>query len=227
MALQADQLEAAEALSKILRSNNTNHAIIGGFALRLLGHNRGTEDVDVEIDFATNTRDQVTQLLTQHDDRFTVQHRKLFFAPTNSSNKVCIETLPLGELGLPRQLRTFTLETCPYLITTMASTEVPILHPAVLILTKIKRCVQLATSTRPQSIVKFHNDCSDITFLLNWLAERDETIDFVGYNSAAVDRLYKAVADIIDYWRQAVKPDLVDLVSRVLERSDREKIMDG
>ncbi|KAI1074772.1 hypothetical protein F5B20DRAFT_595816 [Whalleya microplaca] len=217
MAAQVDQLEAAKALHNILRSNNIDHAVIGGFAVRLLGHNRHTEDVDVEIDFAANMRDQLTQLLSQHDGRFAVQHYKLFFTPTNSNNKVCIETLPLGELGLPRQLRIFTIE----------SSGIPILHPAVLILTKMKRCAQLVTSTRPQSVYKFENDLSDIEFLLNWLAQRNEKIDFVGYNSTTVDRLYKAVEDIADYWRQAGEQDLVDLLDSVLKPSDREQIMDG
>ncbi|KAI1418583.1 hypothetical protein F5Y13DRAFT_184224 [Hypoxylon sp. FL1857] len=212
----ADQLKAAEALSFILRSNNIDHAVIGGFAAVLLGHHRSTQDVDVEIDFAANMRDELVQLLIEQDNRFAVQHRKLLFTPTNSADRVLVETLPLGELGLPRELRIFKLE----------SSEIPILHPAVLILTKMKRAAQLIASTRPLSRAKFHSDCSDITYLLNWLAQRNETVDFVGYKSAAVDRLYKAVIDLLNHWRTTER-DMVDLLDSVLKPSDREKIMDG
>ncbi|KAI1469008.1 uncharacterized protein F4812DRAFT_458531 [Daldinia caldariorum] len=210
----ADQLKAAEALYQ--GSNDITHAVIGGFAAVLLGHNRSTQDVDVEINFAANMRDELVQLLIEQDNRFAVQHRKLLFAPTDSADKVLIETLPLGELGLPRELRIFKLE----------SSEIPILHPAVLILTKMKRAAQLIASTRPLPRAKFHADCSDITYLLNWLAQRDATIDFVGYKSATVDRLYKAVIDLVHHWRTTDR-DMVDLLASVLEPGDREKVMDG
>lgn len=110
-----DQLEAAEALSSILRSHDIDHAVIGGFAVNLLGHHRSTQDIDVEINFAGNMRDELTQLLKQHDKRFAVQHHKLFFTPADSDNMIPVETLPLGELGLPRELRIFKLESCQHL----------------------------------------------------------------------------------------------------------------
>ncbi|KAI1376606.1 hypothetical protein F4677DRAFT_83437 [Hypoxylon crocopeplum] len=213
--LKAEQLEAAQALSDILGTNGIEHAIIGGFALRLLGHNRNTDNVDVEIDFSAITRDQLTQLLTQDDGRFTVEHYKLFFTPTSSDNKIMIETLPMGELGLPRQLRVLKLE----------NSTIPILHPAVLILAKAKRCAQLIDSTRPKSVVTFHSDLSDITFLLRWLEQRNEMIDFVGYQAASVDRLYKAAVDLVKYWRQTEQQDILDLMDSVLEPGDREKLM--
>ncbi|KAI0842807.1 hypothetical protein F5Y06DRAFT_291803 [Hypoxylon sp. FL0890] len=215
MSPRVDQLEATEALSKLLRSFKIDHAIIGGFAVSLLGHRRDTEDVDVVIDLPASMTGQLKQELSKHDDRFAVQHHRLSFKPTDSNDRVLIDSLPLGELGLPRELRIFTVENC----------GIPILHPAVLILTKMKRCVHFINSTRPKSIIKFRNDLADITFLLNWLAERGEKIDFVRYNSPTVDRLYTAVADIAAYWRQAHEDDLVDLLGSVLEPSDCEKIV--
>ncbi|KAL7625832.1 hypothetical protein AAE478_005055 [Parahypoxylon ruwenzoriense] len=208
MAHEAQQREAAQALSDILKSNGIKHAIIGGYAVHLLGHNRKTDDVDVYLDIAVEMRDQLTQLLMQNDSRFVVEHRKLFFTPTNSGNKIPLETLPIGQLGLPRQLRVMQLEHSQHLscILTLLNLEsdfplatIPVLHPAVLILTKIKRCVQFIGSTRPQSVRKFRSDVSDIQSLLNWLVRRNEKIDFVGYHSATVDRLYKAVTDLLNY----------------------------
>ena len=42
--------QAAEAFSRILTEHNLNHAFIGGFALRQLGSERETHDIDVEVD---------------------------------------------------------------------------------------------------------------------------------------------------------------------------------
>lgn len=68
------QIQAATALSTILKKHGIGHAFIGGFALNLLGHQRETEDIDVEID---GTRDEmrgrIAQILTQDDSRFSVE----------------------------------------------------------------------------------------------------------------------------------------------------------
>jgi len=55
------------------------------------------------------------------------------------------------------------------------------LHPGVLIITKIKRWVHIAESTRPQSIQKANSDLSDITFLIRWLVSNDQEVDFESY----------------------------------------------
>ncbi len=41
------QKQAAKALSYILSKHEIGHAFIGGFALNLIGHSRGTTGIDV------------------------------------------------------------------------------------------------------------------------------------------------------------------------------------
>lgn len=42
----SQQVEAARAISNIFEEQGIKHAIIGGYALNLFGHNRNTIDVD-------------------------------------------------------------------------------------------------------------------------------------------------------------------------------------
>ena len=44
------------------------------------------------------------QFLVQGDTWFSIQHHKLFFTPDNSDLHIPVETLPIGELGLPRRV---------------------------------------------------------------------------------------------------------------------------
>lgn len=103
--------------------------------------------------------------------------------------------------------------------------SVPILHPSVLVLTKIKRCVHFIGSSRPLSMSKFRTDIDDIKFLLEWLVKEGQHIDFDDYQAANVDRLYTATKDLVAYWRQKGKSDLVELMEAVLKPADRRKIM--
>lgn len=112
MTPQEAQMQAAQALSDILSEHEVAHAFIGGFAVNVLGHNRATRDVDVEIDVAdaAELRGRISQLLIERDARFSQVNIKLFFTPTNHPElRVPIETLPIGELGLPRRLAVIQL----------------------------------------------------------------------------------------------------------------------
>ncbi|KPM36268.1 hypothetical protein AK830_g10286 [Neonectria ditissima] len=207
---------AAACMSAILEKHAIKHAIIGGSAVSFLGHTRRTLDIDVLIDVKNpeETRGRISQLLIDGDSRFSVEHNKLFF--TSPQGRIPIETLPIGHIGLPRQL----------LVIRPGDGTVPVLHPAVLILTKIKRCVHLIHSTRPQSVTKFHSDVSDINFLMKWLVENEKKVDFVGYQSANVDKLYAATKDLVKHWKETGESEGIELMDLVLEHSDREKIMD-
>ena len=100
-------MQAAQTLSDIFSEHRIAHAFIGGFAVNVLGHNRVTRDVDVEIDVTNSAklRDRIFQLLIKPDTRFSQENLKLFFTPANHPElRVPIETLPIGELGLPCRL---------------------------------------------------------------------------------------------------------------------------
>lgn len=101
---------AAEVLSRILSDNAIRHAFIGGFALRMLEHDRKTDDIDVEVDIlpGEQPREHLIQLILGADSRFSVKALgKLFFTPLeNPDLSVPVETLPVGTLNLPTSLLT-------------------------------------------------------------------------------------------------------------------------
>ncbi|EFQ36248.1 hypothetical protein CGRA01v4_14970 [Colletotrichum graminicola] len=211
--------QAAACVSRILGENQIEHAFIGGFALRMLGHERSTIDIDVEIgiDNAQEMRSLVTRVLRDADSRFVVSHMKLFFVLVgNGQLRVPVETLARGALNLPRQLPVI----CP------GDASVPILLPGVLILTKIKRCTLYIGRTPPQSIAKHLNDVRDIIHLLYWLVNHEQKIDFAAYDAAFPDRLYEAVRKLGNRWVEREQHEDVALLDRVLEDGDKTVIMD-
>ncbi|PNP84047.1 hypothetical protein FNYG_02735 [Fusarium nygamai] len=217
--LPVNMREAAQAFSRILTDNNIEHAFIGGFALNLLGSNRETLDIDVEVamdDAKPNElRPRLVQLLGDTDQRFMISDLKLFFVPNGQDLRVPIETLARGMLGLPRR----------FSILRPGDGAIPILHPGVLILTKMKRSCQYIGSTRPQSMVKFNSDVRDIVYLLHWLQDHGKKIDFISYDAASPERLYDAVRKMRDHWVSKGEETTVQMLDGVLEESDKATIM--
>ncbi|KAK2590066.1 hypothetical protein QQS21_012254 [Conoideocrella luteorostrata] len=214
--LVSQQRAAATSLSTILTQQGINHAIIGGFAVNLLGHTRKTLDIDVEIDNGTRTisemRQQVCQFLSA-DTRFSFVNNKIFFAPPEFPQiSIPIETIPLGELGLPRELS----------VIRPGDGTVPILRPGILILTKIKRCAHLIMSTRPKSLQKFASDVDDIEFIMDWLIDNGGKVDFDGYRAEdqVKERLFTAVKDLVEYWKRTGNEDLVQKMASILQDED-------
>ena len=103
-----DMKVAAEALSKILTENDIKFALIGGFAVYLLGGGRSTLDIDVYVDMdINNIRERFKDIVCTADSRFDVDGLKVFFAPGEGKERIPIETLALGSLGLPRTISVF------------------------------------------------------------------------------------------------------------------------
>lgn len=102
---------------------------------------------------------------------------------------------------------------------------IPILRPGILVLTKIKRCVQFIDSTRHKSLTKLGQDLADIGFLLRWLHQNNQKVDFVDYSCASMDRLYEATKKLAGYWRTGREDTLVALLASVLEDGDRQRVM--
>ncbi|KAL2760905.1 hypothetical protein ACRALDRAFT_1066677 [Sodiomyces alcalophilus JCM 7366] len=188
--------EAARTLSRILSDNGIEHAIIGGFSLSLLGHERETLDIDVLVGVdVKELKNGPVKILCEADSRFVVSNLKLFFVPSGPNNwdtRVPIEMLSRGILGLPRR---FT-----------------IMRPG-------------DGSTRPQSVSKFLADTRDIVHLLHWLREHDQKIDFVNYDTASPERLYGATRALRKYWMEA-EPELVRALDLVLQDIDKAAIND-
>ncbi|KAK0627197.1 hypothetical protein B0T14DRAFT_535127 [Immersiella caudata] len=205
MAPQELHLQAANALSAILSEQGIDHGFIGGFAVNLLGCQRNTADIDVEIDFANiiDLRTRIADPVLGGDPRFRIEHNKFVFTPADQEMQIPIETLVIDDLGLPRQLS----------VIRPGNTDIPILRPGILVLTKIKQCIHFVGGTRPKSITK-----------LRWLAEHGQQMDFVGYSSLNVDRLYLAVKSLREYWKGDGRDDLIQLLDSVLEVDDQKKV---
>jgi len=79
-------------------------------------------------------------------------------------------------------------------------------------------------STRPKTIEKVHCDVSDITHLLEWLAEKGEMVNFVDYASLRPEGLYSAVKALLENWKKSGEVERVQLLDSLLQEGDREKI---
>ncbi|KAG9254057.1 uncharacterized protein F5Z01DRAFT_750512 [Emericellopsis atlantica] len=206
--------KAAAAVTPILEQHGIRHAYIGGYAVNVLGHDRQTDDIDILIDIENDkpALQNMAQLLLDADTRFSLVTYKLTF--TCGTHRIPIETLPTGELGLPREIKTIQV----------GEHMIPILQPDILILTKIKRCVHYIGSTRPRSIRKFEFDLFDIVFLLGWLKSHNQTVDFDAYNTPDENRgrLYAAVKDLADYWQDDAYSEEMELLQATLSQKDRE-----
>jgi len=109
----------------------------------------------------------------------------------NSENNVLIETLLAGSLGLPQTPSPVLDGLCDFLpsflslsdikLTFFVPSAVPVLHPSILILTKLKRWATTAESTRPKTKEKNPTDAADIEWMILWLANNDLKIRFEQY----------------------------------------------
>jgi len=88
-----------------------------------------------------------------------------------------IETLLAGTLGLPQTPR-------PVL-----DGPVPVLHPSILVLTKLKRWAMNVESTRPKTKRKNATDAADMGWMINWLANNDLRIRFEQYAGKTKEEL--------------------------------------
>ncbi|KAM0206382.1 hypothetical protein ACHAQI_008298 [Fusarium lateritium] len=211
--LHAEMKEAAQTLSLILTRHNIEHAFIGGFALNMLGSDRETCDIDVEIavDSPNEIRDRIVPMLCHADSHFVEAYYKLYFG----ASRIPIETLARGTLNLPRRLT----------VIRPGDGSLPILHPSVLILTKIKRASQYIGSTRPHSQFKYNADVRDIVHLLYWLRAYNQRIDFGGYDAAAPERLYEGVRKIRVQWESTGQSSNVEMLEEALEMIDKLILM--
>jgi len=191
-----DHVRAASVLSQHLSARGYAHAFIGGFAWTCLGSRRPTLDIDVLIQ--TNDGINLKELqneISEADAHFASAGIKYYFikepqtgVPSNqllftNENNVVIETLPTGALGLPTAAE-------PVYEAQHDGHSFRILHPSILILTKIKRWVVISTSTRPETKIKARSDQRDIEYLLEWLAAKSLFIDLDAYQGKSRPQLF-------------------------------------
>lgn len=78
-----------------------------------------------------------------------------------------------------------------------------ILHPGVLLLTKLNRWYHNRDSTYPKTIAKRLSDKRDLDYLVGWLAVNNMTIEFEKYEGKSNAELLQFVR----YYREQVKAD--------------------
>ncbi|KAJ3503264.1 hypothetical protein NLJ89_g8509 [Agrocybe chaxingu] len=127
-----------------------------------------------------------------------------------SKNNVLIETLSAGTLGLP------SIAGPVYKVEYESGISIEILHPGILILTKMKRWYHNLESTRPKTTAKNDSDRRDLDFLVWWLADNKMTIEFELYEGKPKNELLKFVRryreqvgenePLMDALKTAVKP---------------------
>jgi len=111
MPLDPDFVAASQALGQILSSLSIPYAFIGGFAVNLLGSQRTTDDIDVEV--ASTNLVELSESIRDRDPangKFSSRNNKLVFTPKDSDRAIVIEMLRMGDLGLPQSLSVIYLE---------------------------------------------------------------------------------------------------------------------
>lgn len=109
---------------------------------------------------------------------------------TESLDSVKIETLPGGAIGLPN-----TPQPC-YMVQGPHGNQIPILHPSVLIITKLKRWTQNCSSTRPKTIQQHSNDEQDLFLLIDWMSKRGVKIDCEAYQGKGKEQIRGYLRDV-------------------------------
>jgi len=180
-----DQAKAATCLSACLEHLGCPHAYIGGFAWSLLGSKRPTQDIDVLIDTKNWRMEDLRKRLLVLNSQFASIGIKLYFvkegkddltgeALVPKSKHVLIETLSTGSLGLPVVVE-------PIYKIGEGELQITILHPGVLLLTKLKRWYHNRDSTYPKTVEKRKSDKRDLNYMVTWLAGNNMTIEFEKY----------------------------------------------
>lgn len=232
--LQA-QHGAAIVLSHLLGELKIPHAFIGGFALRLYGSDRVTGDIDVllQVDDVSELRNTIRPRIVELDRHFAEVGLKLYFAPSiieglegrqlveaNRGN-ILVETLVTNSLGLPKRAGPIL----PFESTSSSPSRVlPVMHPGVLILTKLKRWMGIYQSTRPQTIRKATSDRNDIEFLSKWLAGNKQFIAFTEYEVDDPARLDVAVKTYFLYAEEQGAMDRLARMRSVIKEDDLARI---
>ncbi|KAK0244324.1 hypothetical protein EDD85DRAFT_807582 [Armillaria nabsnona] len=250
------QEHAARVLSEKLTELSIRHAYIGGFAWRLLGSPRQTEDIDVLIEIPTDTLDLRTlrERMAEIDKRFTETVLKFYFVEdldafsedsevqssdetndshpkgrtgiellSRSKSNVLIETLSAGTLGLPDSVDLV------YNAPSTASTDLtlPILHPSILIFSKLQRWCQNLESTRPKTLRKAITDSQDIDYLIGWLIQNGMLIAFDDYEAkkAPKEKLVRNVRLYRERKELEEDEEIVTQLEEVLNEADKAMIL--
>lgn len=97
-------------------------------------------------------------------------------------------------------------------------TVIQILHPSVLILTKLKRWAMNCDSTRPKTVQKSDSDKFDLDFMIFWLHDKELLIDFDSY----IGKTKPALLSYVGKYREHYGADelLMEALRSILQVED-------
>jgi hypothetical protein len=75
--------------------------------------------------------------------------------------------------------------------------------------------------------MKAQTDLEDIAYLLDWLAQRKESIDFARYEAAHPERLFDAARQFVHSGKRHGRASLLEVLFSVLTEEDLAKIKDA
>ncbi|KAI0329290.1 hypothetical protein GY45DRAFT_1253255, partial [Cubamyces sp. BRFM 1775] len=125
-----------------------------------------------------------------------------------SRNNVLVETLPTGTMGLPATI------TSTYHVTDVG---VRLLHPSILILTKLKRWSTSYTSTWQKTVRKVASDNNDIRYMIRWLSNNNEHIRFDDYEGKTKPELLVMLRRYYD--KYADNTELMEMLQSIMPDS--------
>jgi hypothetical protein len=114
------------------------------------------------------------------------------------------------------QLQTATL--------TVYFAELPLLHPSLLPLTKIKRWMYLSSS-RPKTIKKKNTDQQDIIYMLAWLNAENLKVRFADYAGTEKKKLLRFMATFYHKFKE--DEDFCLMVKGALYEEDWELMLES
>ncbi|KKZ61833.1 hypothetical protein EMCG_03622 [[Emmonsia] crescens] len=186
----------ASVVSNVLNSKGKPHAFFGGYAVTLLGGDRTTEDVDLIV---VEPADSIRQLLLESDPGFFMSStNELLYRKIDASGQ---------EKHIPVEI--------------LQGGEVSILHPSVLLLTKVHRWMFIAESTRPASLAKAGTDFRDIITLLNWMRDHNLTIEFSGFYETRKEKLLAGFQLLLH-----LNEGLKDVLKQIMFQADFQTILE-
>jgi hypothetical protein len=75
--------------------------------------------------------------------------------------------------------------------------------------------------------MKAQTDLEDIRYLLDWLAQHKENVDFARYEAAHPERLFDAVRKFVHIGKRDGQASLLELLFSVLKEEDLAKVKDA
>ncbi|KAJ5614723.1 hypothetical protein N7528_008377 [Penicillium herquei] len=208
---------AATALTIALKDENIPHLFLGGYATSLIGGVRVTEDIDVIV--GTRCFDKLLkwpQFSRSTDNRlvFRTGRKEVLIDLMHEGNSG--HSLPYPKCADRLQIRSGDR---PY---RDINATIDILHPSVLLLTKLRPWHKAFYATRHAEKWRAATDLEDIKTILRWLVHKKQNIDLGATSKNTAENFLKILGDLYVDVRD-VRPLLASTLSADEMRSALHK----